>query len=365
MDRKKVVLLIAASIVAIGTAFMARSLLTGSAAPVAEAAVVPLAEPVPQGPKVLVAQRALTPGTIITADSLSFQPWPGELVKDAYFLEGEADMNKLLGTVVRFAITAGEPVTQGALVAPGDRGFLAAALSPGMRAVTVPVNDLSGVAGFVFPGDRVDMMLTQSVEGDGGELKATETILRNLRVLATDQATSQEVVEGRVQVRKSTTVTLEVTPRIAEKVAVARNLGTLELSLRSLAENQNDLERALASGAIKVPDDATPEEEERILRRAASRPMDGRTSFVTGGDVSRFQTARLPGTDKAAPQPPTVTINRGGSQEVHVIGGGGGPVAAPRSGIPMAPGGPVPTTLVSGGQVASAGNASRPNGIVQ
>ena len=124
--------------------------------------------PCRQGPKVLVAQRALPVGTIITADAIGFQPWPKELVQDAYFLDGEADMTKLLGTVVRFPITAGEPVTQGALVAPGDRGFLAAALGPGMRAVTVPVSAKTGVAGFVFPGDRVDLMLTQTVKGADG-----------------------------------------------------------------------------------------------------------------------------------------------------------------------------------------------------
>ena len=135
MDRKKLVLLVGALVVAIGTAFVARSMFAGAAAPQAEAAA-----PVPQGPRVLVAQRALPVGTIITADALAFQPWPGNMVKDAYFIEGEADMNKLLGTVVRFPITAGEPVTQGALVAPGDRGFLAAALTPGMRAITVPVS---------------------------------------------------------------------------------------------------------------------------------------------------------------------------------------------------------------------------------
>ena len=216
MDRKKLVLLVAALIVAVGTALIARSMFAGSGAPQAEAA----AQVEAQGPKVLVAQRALPVGTIITADALGFQLWPEELVQDAYFLDGEADMSKLLGTVVRHPITAGEPVTQGALVAPGDRGFLAAALAPGMRAITVPVNAQSGVAGFVFPGDRVDMVLTQQVDGEGPSLKASETILRNLRVLATDQSTVSEKDEtGSTVVKEIRMVTLEVTPQIAEKVA--------------------------------------------------------------------------------------------------------------------------------------------------
>src|SRR5690606_39309743 len=81
----------------------------------------------------------------------------------------------LNGTVVRNAITAGQPLTKGAIVSPGDRGFLAAALGPGMRAITIPVSSLTGVAGLVFPGDRVDLLLTQTIKGDGPELKVSET----------------------------------------------------------------------------------------------------------------------------------------------------------------------------------------------
>jgi pilus assembly protein CpaB len=291
MDKKKLLLLVAALLVAVGTAFAARSLFMGASTPQVEAKVEP------KGPKVLVAMRSLPTGTIITADSINFQEWPVELVKDAYFIDGEADMTKLLGTVVRFPVTAGQPVTQGALVAPGDRGFLAAALGPGMRAVTIPVSAKTGVAGFVFPGDRVDLVLTQSVSGDSGQpLKAAETILRNLRVLATDQSTESETVDGKTVVRAFRTVTLEVTPRIAEKVAVAQTIGSLSLSLRSLADDQAQLERAIASGEVNVPAGATKQQEEGILRQAMNRPVDSATSFVTGGDVSRFQRKSRPAT---------------------------------------------------------------------
>ena len=303
MDKKKLVLLMAALIIAIGTAFVARSMFAGAGSPQAEAAAGPA---VPQGPKVLVAQRSLPAGTIITPDALSFQPWPTDMVKDAYFIEGEADMKKLIGTVVRFSVTSGEPITQGALVSPQDRGFLAAALIPGMRAITVPVSMQSGVAGFIFPGDRVDMMLTQGVGGETGSFKVAETILRNLRVLATDQATSQEVVDGKTTVRVSGTVTLEVTPRIAEKVTVAQTLGTISFSLRPLADSHGDLERALASGEFKLPDNATPEQEEKMLKAALGQPSDGKTSFVTGGDVSRFQRSTIP------PPPPAPNASGGG-----------------------------------------------------
>ena len=343
MDRKKVVLLLGALIIAIGTALVARNMFAGAGAPQAEAAAVP------QGPKVLVAQRTLPTGTIITADALGFQPWPKDLVQDAYFIDGEADMTKLLGTVVRHPVTAGEPVTQGSLVAPGDRGFLAAALGPGMRAVTIPVSAKAGVAGFVFPGDRVDLMLSQSVKGEGQALKTTETILRNLRILATDQRTTQETVDGVTKVRKFRTVTVEATPKIAEKIAVAQTIGSLTLSLRSIADSQGELERALAEGDITLPENATPEEEEALIREAMSRPIDTKSSFVTGGDVSRFQRSSAPprdsggnsggysngggdtniaqaifgGGQRKAPSGPSVRVTRGKNTQSVPIGANG------------------------------------------
>ncbi|GGB97430.1 hypothetical protein GCM10011494_14890 [Novosphingobium endophyticum] len=297
MDKKKLVLLVIALLVAAGTAFAARSMLTGASTPQVEAGPVK-----PTGPRVLVAQRALPVGTIITAEAVSFQDWPEELVKDAYYIDGAADMSKLLGTVVRFPITAGQPVTHGTLVAPGDRGFLAAALGPGMRAVTIPVSAKTGVGGFVFPGDRVDLVLTQDVTGEGEPLRTAETVLRNLRVLATDQATDSEVVDGKTVVRAFRTVTLEVTPRIAEKVAVAQEIGEISLSLRSLADNQGEFERILAEGEIKVPEGATKEQEEKIMRQAMNRPIEGNTTYVTGGDVSRFQRSTRPATSDERPR---------------------------------------------------------------
>ena len=343
MDRKKLVLLVGALVVAIGTALVARSMFAGAAAPQAEAAAVVEA----QGPKILVAQRGLPAGTIITADAIGFQLWPEELVQDAYFLDGEADVSKLIGTVVRHNVTAGEPVTQGSLVRPGDRGFLAAALTPGMRAITVPVDAKSGVAGFVFPGDRVDMVLTQSVSGDDGpSLKASETILRNLRVLATDQSTTQSKKDGRTVVKAFRTVTMEVTPTIAEKVAVAQTLGTLSLTLRPLADSQGELDKAIASGDLVIPDGATPEEEEALIRNVAGRPDDGKSTYVTGGDVSRFQRSSAPaqgrasagGGEGAAPAPkgPTVTVTRGRTSTAVSAGPAGNFNAAVAGGVSKA-----------------------------
>ena len=293
MDVKKLALLVGALVIAVITAVMAKNMFAGAGAQQAAASTA-----VPVGPKVLVAKKALPVGTIIDPDSFTFQPWPKELMQSAYYVEGQpdGDPKKLLGTVVRYAITAGQPVTRGSLVGPQDRGFLAAALGPGMRAITVPVNTSSGVAGFVFPGDHVDMVLTQQVEGggEGPALKVSETIIRNLRVLATDQRISDKDEEGKTQVKVFANVTLEVTPRIAEKVAVAQSMGTLSLSLRSIADNSADLEREVAAGTIKVPAGTSPDQEKQMLLAMANRPIDSNTTFSTGGDVSRFQRRTVP-----------------------------------------------------------------------
>ena len=314
MDKKKIILLLSALVIAALTAFMARSMFGAAPTPQAKA----VAPPVPTGPEVLVATRALPLGTIITADALRFQPWPKELVDQAYFtrtgkaetgvlpaagkLVGkavpveEASPEELIGTVVRNPITAGQPITKSSLVAPGDRGFLAAALSPGMRAISIPVSAKTAVAGFIFPGDRVDVFLTQRVAADYGvAMKVSETILRNVRVLATDTRSSPTVTKlGKTVVKKYKLVTLEATPRMAEQLTVAQSLGSISLSLRALADNAAELEQALASGSIKIPEGATPEEEARILNSVNERPIMGSATFSTGGDVSRFQRKSIP-----------------------------------------------------------------------
>jgi pilus assembly protein CpaB len=291
MDVKKLALLVGALVIAVITAVMAKNMFAGAGAQQAVAAPT-----VPVGPKVLVAKKALPVGTIIDADSFSFQPWPKELMQNAYYVEGQPDTTNLAGTVVRYQIAAGQPVTRGSIVGPQDRGFLAAALGPGMRAVTVPVNSSTGVAGFVFPGDHVDVVLTQQVEGggEGPALKVSETIVRNVRVLATDQRFTDKDEDGKTSVRTFTNVTFEVTPRIAEKVAVAQSIGTLSLSLRSIADNAADLERAVAAGDIKVPANVNPAQERQMLLAYTDRPLDTNTTFTTGGDVSRFQRRTVP-----------------------------------------------------------------------
>ncbi|WP_293943275.1 Flp pilus assembly protein CpaB [Sphingomonas sp.] len=337
MDVKKVALLIGALLIAVVTAVMAKNMFTGAGA--SQAAAAPA---VPMGPKVLVARKPLPVGSMIEPDSLTYQAWPKELLQGAYYTQGttDSDPQKMVGMVVRNPVTAGQPLTRGSLVGPQDRGFLAAALGPGMRAVTVPVTQTSGVAGFVFPGDRVDMVLTQAVEGggDGPPLKVSETIVRNLRVLATDQAMDQvKDKEGKITVHPSTTVTLEATPRIAEKIAVSQSMGQLSLALRSIADNTAELERAVATGQVKVPAGTNPAQERQILLAVANQPMDSNTTFTTGGDVSRFQRRTVPQKPSAAvgqsgqamagqslgteaPVGPVVRVSRGNTVTVVPVG---------------------------------------------
>lgn len=307
MDGKKIALLVGALFVAAVTAIMAKNMFGTATAPQAVAAIAPQ----PTGPQVLVATKPLPVGTILGPDSVRFQPWPKDLVDGAYYVKGKegADPQKLIGTVVRSEITAGQPVTQGSLVSPQDRGFLAAALTPGMRAVTVSVGGASAVAGFVFPGDRVDLVLTSTVDvnsvsttpangangtpapgtvKDDRSLQSAETIIRNIRVLATDQRfDNQPTADGKTQVSNFSLVTLEATPKMAEKIAVAQKLGSLSLSLRPLADSTNDLEKAIAAGDINVPAGTDPKAEKMLLD-VASQPQDAGTSFTAGGEVSRF-----------------------------------------------------------------------------
>lgn len=339
MDGRKIILLVGALIIAAVTAFMARTLMVGTPAPVADAAPNAGGPPPIQGVEVLVATKALPVGTILGPESIKFVPWPEELVEGAYYRKADTDLKSLQGTVVRFAVPAGQPITQGGLVKPGDRGFLAAALGPGMRAVTVPVSAQSAVAGFVFPGDRVDLLLTQTVPGggDGPPLKVSETVLRNLRVLATDQKTDKQTDEsGNTVVTTYSTVTIEATPRIAEKIAVAQTLGSLSLSLRSLADNNGDLEEAIAAGDVSVPEGNDPKAEKAMLARVAARPQEGRSTLSTGADVSRFQRSTVPGRpmERGPAMPggaypggapkgegPVVKIARGNAVTVVPVGG--------------------------------------------
>ena len=348
MEPRKIALLVGAVVIALVTALLARQMFVKSSTP--SAVAMPNMLAAPKGPKVLVATRALPVGTIIDDASFKYQPWPKELIQGAYYVEGGTDnINTLRGAVVRTAASAGQPLTRGSLVQPGDHGFLAAALSPGMRAVTIGAANGAGGVGFIFPGDRVDLMLTQTVESPGSTgpaLKTSETIVRNLRVLATDQRTVSEDKDGKKEVKPFTNITIEVTPRMAEKISVAQSIGQLSLSLRPLTDNTAELERAIAAGEINVPKGSDPKVDKSLLLQVASRPSDSEPTYVTGADVSRFARRSVPVTPTirnsammsgmmgrpsspysagtmgaVAPQRPTVRIRRGNDVTEVPVGG--------------------------------------------
>jgi pilus assembly protein CpaB len=338
MDGKKIALLVGALFVAAVTAIMAKNLFGTTAAPQVVAAA-----PVETGPQVLVATKPLPVGTILGPDAVRFQPWPKDLIDGAYYKRGDvgADPVKMQGMVVRNAITAGQPVTQGSLVSPQDRGFLAAALTPGMRAVTISVSGATAVAGFIFPGDRVDVVLAQDVnvstqagaspngtprQQDDRPLHTSETIVRNIRVLATDQRfDNTPSADGKQTMSNYSLVTVEATPKIAEEIAVAQKIGALSLSLRPLAETSQDLEKAIAAGDINVPAGTDPKTENKMVLSMASQPQDAGKSFTTGGEVSRFARLTMPpvaaSSANGAPTGPVVHIARGNTVTDTPVGG--------------------------------------------
>lgn len=187
--------------------------------------------------RILVAKQALPAGRLIKKNNLRWQAWPSSSLSDAYMKEGDFTPEDLIGTVVRVGVSVGEPISEARVVRPGEHGFLAAVLRPGFRAMTIGVNATSGIAGFVFPGDRVDLVLSHKLErkgDDGRALRASETVLTDIRVLAIDQSTNDQVEEA----DPVKSVTIEVTPKQVEMVSLITDLGRLSLSLRSLQADE-------------------------------------------------------------------------------------------------------------------------------
>lgn len=229
------ILILLAIALSVGTALFARGWMHAERAALAAQTQ---GEPKSAALEILIVAEDMPAGSFVKPNHLRWQPWPEKNLLPVYIVRENGALENFIDTVVRSGITAGEPITEGRIVRPGDRGFLAAVLSPGMRAVTVPINATSGIAGFIFPGDRVDLILTHAIRLDkeeNGPLKrASETVLRDIRVLAVDQKTDDQNSEVKV----AQTTTLEVTTKQAEMIAMLTEMGKLSLSLRSLAEEE-------------------------------------------------------------------------------------------------------------------------------
>jgi pilus assembly protein CpaB len=165
MRARTLILFLVALILAGGTAMLVRTWLAHQRAVEAEAA--PLARPVAPQKSVLVARGTIGRGQILKPSDFAWQPWPDGGFDRGYIVAGTKPIEAFAGWVARDPFVPGEPITEAKMVAPGSRGFLSAVLRPGMRAVSVPVTVTSGISGFVFPGDQVDILITHSLPAGG------------------------------------------------------------------------------------------------------------------------------------------------------------------------------------------------------
>jgi pilus assembly protein CpaB len=263
MRARTLILLFVAIILAGGTALLARSYLATERIKTIEEAK-PLALQAP-GKSVLVARNEIKRGQILRPEDSVWQIWPeGGLDKSYIILGGPKTPESYTGWVARNPIASGEPVTESKIIQPGSRGFLAAVLRPGMRAISVPVNITTGISGFIFPGDQVDLLMTYVVPSKEKEVagekskaqqydhKAVQTVLRDIRIIAIDQA-----LEGKPGLAvPAKTATFEVTEKQSEVIVLANELANskLTLSLRSLAPaDENVAEPSTASPPTREP----------------------------------------------------------------------------------------------------------------
>ncbi|MFQ5773873.1 MAG: Flp pilus assembly protein CpaB, partial [Kiloniellaceae bacterium] len=190
--------------------------------------------------RIVVAAAPLRYGDEIRREHLRLAEWPATAVPDGAFgapeqVLGEASAGP---RVALRAIEANEPILAAKITGLGGRASLSTLIAPGMRATTIRVNDVNGVAGFVLPGDRVDVLLTRDQPGDRrGANPITDILLQNMKVLGVDQ----DAGEGRERAGVARAVTLEVTSIQAQKLTLAQRLGTLSLALRHV--NTADAER--------------------------------------------------------------------------------------------------------------------------
>ena len=233
MNMTRILILGAALGAAALAAFLVRGLIGGqnnaSAMPKTELA------------EIMVSSKAIEAGAKIMPGDLKWQGWPKSAL-DASFITKESQPNALedsaAGSVARIPMVSGEPVTAQKVIKADGAGFMAAVLTPGMRAVGVKLTTERGAGGFILPNDRVDVIMTRKLGTDGNGVPAysAATVLEDVRVLAIDQ-TSQEEGESKSIVGK--TATLELSGVQAQTMALAEAMGDLSLSLRSLGKDES------------------------------------------------------------------------------------------------------------------------------
>jgi pilus assembly protein CpaB len=276
MRARTLILLLLAVMLAGGTALLARSWLASQR----KDEVTKVAPPPAPAKSVLVARADVKRGQILRPEDMIWQVWPeGALDKNYVVQGGPQKPETFAGWVARNPIGGGEPITESRIIAPGSRGFLAAVLRPGMRAISVPVTITSGISGFIFPGDFVDLLLTYSVPpppatGDAKKStydhKAAETVLRNIRVIAIDQRLESKAGEA----VPAHTATFEVSPKQSEVIALASEIGKVSLSLRSLVPAPNEAAAEQRTAAAE-PD---PNSSDSSIAASATYTIDSEIS---------------------------------------------------------------------------------------
>jgi pilus assembly protein CpaB len=193
--------------------------------------------------EVLVAKSDIAMGQALAAGDMQWQPWPATAAANNFIRKSEqpSALEQLSGNIARVPFVAGEPIREAKLVNAKGSGFMAAILPTGMRAIATQISAETGAGGFILPNDHVDVILTRrdkdAEKATGSEVQVSETILRNVRVLAIDQ-TLDEKNGAKNVVGK--TATLELSEHQAETLALAQKVGTLSLALRSIADVSHD-----------------------------------------------------------------------------------------------------------------------------
>ncbi len=186
--------------------------------------------------EVLVASMDMGLGTVAEATHFNWKKWPKDAVSPGYITRSGNPMavQELVGGIARSMISQGEPITSTKLVSAGKGGVLAAILPKGMRAISTKITDVSAAGRLILPNDHVDVLLTKRNRGrNGGENFVTDTLFRNIRVLAIGRKLD---VEKKQNGADGPVATLQLTPRQAEMLALANSVGDISLALRSIAD---------------------------------------------------------------------------------------------------------------------------------
>ena len=259
MNALRLIVLAVAALAAVFAAVFVRGAMQPAPAP---APVVAEQAAEPEVAQVLVAARDMSPSSRVTGADFRWADWPVEAVMPAFVTRDmrPGAMDEMSGAVTRAAFVEGEPILPGKLVQPGEAGFMAAVIDPGMRAVAVPISAESGAGGFILPNDRVDVLVTTSARDMG---YISELLVENVRVLAIDQT----YVDDGESVVLGSTATLELTPGQTRSVALGVAEGDIVLALRSVADRDGG--PRLSEGGTS--EDPGPRREVRIIRYGAEQ----------------------------------------------------------------------------------------------